>query len=382
MFPAVIFLPLCFLAYEVNGMVGPTQKSHAVVTDSLNTDLPNPADTTVLDKYDALKDMRGADGYTAMQGLDGERSDGYDNLDDIYSEREKNHIDSLNAIKKQEQEDIEELRRSIYENSKHYNKFADGDRSPRGGKFRSRNDEELDQYAKDVEYIRKRANLASKLINGESSSDDSPSSTRGRSSSLTFPAQRKGKDKQEPKVETVRKVPDKNAAFFHTVGGASQADTELIKAMIDQTIKVQDGTRLRLKLLDDVVISNVKLKKGAYLYAIISGFSAQRVMAKVTNILAGNKFLKVSLSIYDNDGMEGFYVPMSAFRDLMKEAGAQAMNQGININSTSSSDMNAESFALQTLQSLYQSTSQSVAKNMRKNKAKIKYNTIVYLIND
>ncbi len=380
MFPAVIFLPLCFLAYEVNGMVGPTQKSYAVVTDSLNTELPNPEDTTMLDKYDALKDLRGNDGYTAMQGLDGEHPDGYDNLDDIYSEREKNHIDSLNAVKKQQQEDIEELRRSIYENNKHYNKFADADMGRKAGKYRSRNDEELDQYAKDVEYIRKRANLASKLINGDDA-DDVGSSSSSSKRRVTASDNSKGK-KQEAKIETVKKVPDKNAAFFNTVGGSATPDSELIKAMIDQTIKVQDGTRLRLKLLDDVIISNVKLKKGAYLYAIVTGFSGQRVMAKVTNILAGNKFLKVALSIYDNDGMEGFYVPMSAFRDLMKEAGAQAMNQGININSTNSGDMNAESFALQTLQSLYQSTSQAVASNMRKNKAKIKYNTVVYLIND
>ena len=150
---------------------------------------------------------------------------------------------------------------------------------------------------------------------------------------------------------------------------------------MDETIKAQDGTRLRLKLMDDVIIRNLKLKKGTYLYANVTGFSAQRVMAKVSSILIGDKFLKVALSIYDNDGMEGFYVPQSAFRDLTKEAGAQALSQNFNMNS-STGDQSMESFALQTLQNIYQSASQAAAKNIRKNKARIKYNTIVYLIND
>ena len=40
-----------------------------------------------------------------------------------------------------------------------------------------------------------------------------------------------------------------------------------------------------------------------------------------------------------------------------------------------------EIIALQALQNMYQSASSAVSKNIRKNKAKIKYNTIVYLIN-
>jgi hypothetical protein len=37
--------------------------------------------------------------------------------------------------------------------------------------------------------------------------------------------------------------------------------------------------------------------------------------------------------------------------------------------------------ALQALQNMYQSASSAISGNIRKNRAKIKYNTIVYLIN-
>ena len=79
--------------------------------------------------------------------------------------------------------------------------------------------------------------------------------------------------------------------------------------------------------------------------------------------------------------MEGFYVPESAFRDMMKDAGAQAMQSNISLNGNSSSQISGEALALQALQNMYQSASSAISGNIRKNRAKIKYNTIVYLIN-
>ena len=80
--------------------------------------------------------------------------------------------------------------------------------------------------------------------------------------------------------------------------------------------------------------------------------------------------------------MEGFYVPESAFRDMMRDAGAQAMQNNIQFdNSGGGSSLRGETVALQALQNVYQSASSAVSANIRKNKARIKYNTIVYLIN-
>jgi conjugative transposon TraM protein len=151
--------------------------------------------------------------------------------------------------------------------------------------------------------------------------------------------------------------------------------------MIDKTTKAHEGTRLRFKLLDDVIIKDVRLKKGTYLYGIVTGFGQQRVMASITSILVGDKFIKVSLSVFDNDGMEGFYVPESAFRDMMKDAGAQAMQSNISLDGGYGGGLSGEAVALQALQNMYQSASTAISGNIRKNKARIKYNTIVYLIN-
>ena len=153
--------------------------------------------------------------------------------------------------------------------------------------------------------------------------------------------------------------------------------------MIDQTTKAREGTRLRFKLLDDVTVSGTKLKKGTYLYGTVTGFSSQRVKATITSILAGDKFIKVKLSVFDNDGMEGFYVPESSFRDFVKDTGSNVVQQDINIESDGGygSGISGEAVALQALQNMYNSATSALSSNIRKNKAKIKYNTIVYLIN-
>ena len=153
--------------------------------------------------------------------------------------------------------------------------------------------------------------------------------------------------------------------------------------MIDQTTKAKEGTRLRFKLLDDITVSNTKLKKGTYLYGTVTGFGQQRVKATITSILVGDKFINVKLSVFDNDGMKGFYVPESSFREFVKDASSSAVQQNINFQSEDGygSGISGEALALQALQNVYNSASSAISSNIRKNKAKIKYNTIVYLIN-
>ena len=187
--------------------------------------------------------------------------------------------------------------------------------------------------------------------------------------------------KHEEKLAIVKKVMESNADKFNTVSAEPTADVPLIRAMIDKTTKAHEGTRLRFKLLDDVTLKGTKLKKGTYLYGTVTGFGQQRVMATITSILVRDKFIKVGLSVYDNDGMEGFYVPESAFRDLMKDAKANALQSNINFDGGYGGGLSSEAVALQALQNMYQSASSAVSANIRKNKARIKYNTIVYLVN-
>ena len=108
-------------------------------------------------------------------------------------------------------------------------------------------------------------------------------------------------ERERNRPSLVIKSDDTNADRFNTVTAPDEfAENKLIRAMIDQTTKAHEGTRLRFKLLDDVTVSGTRLKKGTYLYGTVTGFGQQRVRASITSILIGDRFIKVKLSVFDN----------------------------------------------------------------------------------
>jgi conjugative transposon TraM protein len=147
-----------------------------------------------------------------------------------------------------------------------------------------------------------------------------------------------------------------------------QRENNFIKAVIDENIKGFAGSRIRIRLLEDVYVGNAKISKGTPLYALISGFSLQRVNLNIVSVMHQNEILPISLNIYDVDGMEGLYVPSSAFREMTRSMGENIV-QGQNLSSGSAD------FFTTTLSSVYQSTSKTISDVIRKNKAKL--NTIL-----
>ena len=383
--PLVVFLPLVFLGYTLTNLFGGSDNKtkSGVATDNINMSLPDAANQEMGDKMTEMsKRFSEDDAYTAIGAL-GDEKEKQDSTQSGYGEHELNQIDAENAKREQKRKDLEDWERSLSESRKHINSYAG-----RGGSSASygRNNrgftrqEEMDDYARELETIQNRSRERQRAFEESFNSSSKAEEKARRTETERIKAEKERKAKEE-KPEIVKKVADAGAEKFNTIDQQKDLDEPLIKAMIDKTTKAHEGTRLRFKLLDDVMIKNVKLKKGTYLYGIVTGFGKQRVMAAITSILVKDKFVKVNLSVFDNDGMEGFYVPESAFRDMMKDAGAQAMQNNISFNGGYDSELSGEAIALQALQNMYQSASNAISGNIRKNKAKIKYNTIVYLIN-
>ena len=137
-------------------------------------------------------------------------------------------------------------------------------------------------------------------------------------------------DEDSEQAETVIKKTKGESEYFNTV---SQNDPgfNMITAIIDENIKAVDGSRVRLRLLDDVEIGGMSVPKGTYLYATMSGFSKQRVKGKVGSVFVSDQIKIINLSIYDTDGLEGLYVPSSSFRETAKEIGGSAMQQSMSL---------------------------------------------------
>ena len=385
-FPAVIFVPLCALIYFVMQTFGGSgDESKTVATDRINASLPEANAEAPGDKmFEMSRRFNDDDAFTAVGAL-GEEMTQEEALEHGYSEEELNRLDAAEAERIRQQQELEELERSLAESRRHINSYAYGDdayaEAYGGGSYRS---DPRSEYARDLEEIQQRSYERQKAIEaglGIGQPDPEEQLRKQRADSI---AKAKKEERERNRPLLVLKSRETNADKFNTVGSsADNVDAPLIRAMIDKTTKAHEGTRLRFKLLDDVTIHEVRLQKGTYLYGTVTGFGQQRVRAAITSILVGGKFLKVNLSVFDNDGMEGFYVPESAFRDFMKKAGASTVQQNISFESESGygSGISGEAIALQALQNMYNSATSAVSANIRKNKAKIKYNTIVYLIN-
>ena len=151
--------------------------------------------------------------------------------------------------------------------------------------------------------------------------------------------------------------------------------------MIDKTTKAHEGTRLRFKLLDDVTIHDVRLPKGTYLYGTVTGFGQQRVKGTVKSLMVNDDLVKVNLTIYDTDGMEGLYVPNSSFRETAKDIAGGALDNSMTLNSNTSGMDNVSQWGWNAIQNAYQKTSSAISKAIKKNKVKLKYGTFVYLVN-
>lgn len=188
----------------------------------------------------------------------------------------------------------------------------------------------------------------------------------------------KAPSEDEPPSEVVRKVKT-TSDYFNTLAKDAR-EPKLIQAIIDEDIKAVDGSRVRLRLLDDVEINECIVKRGSYLYATVSGFSSGRVKGDISSILVNDELVKVSLTLYDTDGMEGLYVPNSQFRETSKDVASGAMSGNMSM-STGTYGNSLAQWGMQAMNNAYQKTSNAISKAIKKNKVNLKYGTFVYLVN-
>lgn len=331
------------------------------------------------DKLNAYTNTyKNGDGYTAMSGIEDEEEDlpQYENL---YSQTEKARLDSLD----------EALNRQISQSQiSSYNNVNNG-YSPQSRNSNSKDDELLKLLINSQNQTQQNPTHETREENKEMDPMEMMKAQYAlidsieKSNDPEYRAEKKRQDEQlkaeklaeEMKMRklTVHRT-RQNRDGFNTI--RREQEKGFISAIIDEDITGYAGSRIRIRLLEDIKVGTNLITKGTYLYAIINSFGEQRVGMQITSIMYKNKVLPINLSIFDRDGMEGLYVPASAFREFTKELGSTSM-QGMQINQTSTTQ---QEFLMSSIQRAFQSTSEAVAKAIRKNKAKFKYNTFVYLI--
>ncbi|WP_316738470.1 conjugative transposon protein TraM [Pedobacter aquatilis] len=375
--PLLIF-PFLFILFYVYQDSFAKEKKEIVGKDSLQVEVAGVSrqvkSSHLSDKLEAYRsEYKNADGYTAVTGLNDEEEK-RGSAGSLYNEREKRMLDSIDKVMKRRY----------------------GEASPASTKTNFpaalSDKRQKDSYAQDralaeaLSKINKPAAQPSRLPKNEPGAMEifraqmALVDSMGKANDPEYRKkliEEKNKKEAEAKLATKVTVPATKALKYHGFNMVkNQSESAFLSAVIDEDITGFSGSRLRIRLLDDMMAGQILIPKGNYLYAVITGFTGQRALLNVSSIMLSDNIIPVNLELYDKDGLKGIYVPASAFREFSRDLGAGS-SQGISLQQMAE---NNNQLVMGMLQKMFQSTTSAVGKLIRSNKAKIKYNTQVLLI--
>ena len=375
MIPLIIYFPLLFVGYFVIDLFH-TEKAEIpdglATTEYLNPDLPEAKmkGDGIGNKYESmLKSYGKIDDYSALGNIERNEEDTHEEYESKYTDEEREQLEAQEAAK------LAEMQRQLQESAQKGQEIAQGgspSEEDRIARSKQREQEAMDELNRAIAQARLQAQQS--MMPAATDTADA-----GQREGKVEASDKKKTDDDEPQ-EVVKKV-KVTSDYFNTLCD-NDKETSLIKAIIDENIKAVDGSRVRLRLLDDIEINDIVVPKGSYLYATMSGFGSQRVKGNVQSIMVDDDIIKVSLALYDTDGLEGLYVPSSQFRETTKDVGSVALSNTSSLtNSSTTSGNSLATWGAQTITNAVQKTSNAISKAIKKNNAKLKYGTFVYLIN-
>ena len=370
MLPAIVYLPLLGASYFIFDLfdtkVAEKKDANMQITEYLNPNLPQAhikGGDGIGGKYENMLNAYGKiEDHSAVENIDRDNEQEKEEYQSKYSDAELQQLDA--EAKRQAEMEKQREAQEAHE--------------------RQRENEALAELNKALAEARLKGQQATQQ-NSSTSATASDETTATAKGGINIEGKikvnenaRKETDENDKPSEVVKKVKT-SSDYFNTLA-VNEKEPTLIKAIIDENVKAVDGSRVRLRLLDDVEIGEMIVKKGAYLYATMSGFSSQRVKGTVKSVLVDDEIVKINLSLYDTDGMEGLYVPSSQFRETSKDVASGAVTGNVDMNTTNTGSSFSQ-WGMQTMQNAYQKTSNAIGKAIKKNKVKLKYGTFVYLIN-
>ncbi|SHK66674.1 conjugative transposon protein TraM [Epilithonimonas mollis] len=329
------------------------------------------------DAYDAF--FKKDDNRTMLGGLDKEQ-DSLLSYDDQLSLAQKRKIDSLQAVSSRQNQYQAKGNPSSYYDPKQHSEDKDYKRSAEI--IRMLNDKSYGNQENKYADTPKEKNQSVqpdpvKYLKEQMLVMDSLEKARDPEYQNKLAAEQRLKANKEKMEEFLNSTFNVSKSGINSVFNAfyKEQENSFIKAVIDENNKGFLGSRIRFRLLEDIFVGNRKISKGSILYGQISGFSMQRVDLKIISVFTHGEIFPVNLYIYDVDGMKGLYVPQSVFRDMIREMGSNSV-QGTQM------DMGGQGFFTSIGSKLFTSTSKSIANLIKTNKAKLKYNSYVFLIDE
>jgi conjugative transposon TraM protein len=386
MIPLIIYFPLLFVGYFVIDLFH-TEKADIpdkslATTEYLNPELPDAKmkGDGIGNKMESMARSYGQiDDFSAIDNIDRNNEENKEEYNSKYTDAEREQLKSQEAAK------LAEMQRQLQESAQKGQEVAkdkDMNEAERIARSRQREQEAMEELNKAIAQARLQGQQATISNLPSVNIPDIQTEIQGKAEgkvSVNDNAKKKDNEESEA-MEVVKKVRTKSD-YFNTLCD-NDPEPSLIKAIIDENVKVVDGSRVRLRLLDDIEINEVMVPKGTYIYAIIGGLGSQRVKGTIKSIMIDDDIVKVNLSLYDTDGLEGLYVPNSNFRDTSKDVASGAMSNTSTLTSNNGNNgTSLTQWGTQAITNAVQKTSNAIGKAVKKKSVKLKYGTHVYLIN-
>jgi conjugative transposon TraM protein len=323
--------------------------------------MPEPskkAQGEIPDKFDSFTDLfKDRRDMSAMQEIDREELL-KDDFESIYTQEEKAQIDSLNRV-------IADANRK-----KSYS-YSPPKQQQKPISLKTQTDE-MENFKRQILFIDSLTSTKNIPIPSSNNNEqDLLLSALGK-------AANKLENEQPENVQTMTRV-DPNHTGFNTI--MPDAPNQVIQAILDEGLKVYEGSRIKIRVLNDITIGEHLLNKNTILYGIVSGFTSQRVKINIRSIFLNGDIIPVNISVFDTDGMEGIYVPANTFREFTTEMGARGA-QGGNQLRVQQEPQSQNAFIYSMLDNSIRTATQATSKEIRRKKAHFKYSTHVYLIDN
>lgn len=111
----------------------------------------------------------------------------------------------------------------------------------------------------------------------------------------------------------------------------SSDDKNAITAVIAESQICVNGSIVKLRLSQEIVIEGVRIPKNTFVYGTAS-LKGERLTLEINSIRFQNSVFPVEMVLYDMDGLEGMYIPGAVSRDVAK-ASAERSIQPLRITS-------------------------------------------------
>jgi len=104
-----------------------------------------------------------------------------------------------------------------------------------------------------------------------------------------------------------------------------------VEAVVHETKSVANGSKIKLRLLNDIYINGIFIPAGNFMFAEAT-INDLRLQMEIHSIIYNRSVLPVQLTIYDLDGIAGIDITEKAGRDVVKQGAANGL-QGIELSS-------------------------------------------------